>query len=805
MTKDDFQIISNRFSLDTLEYHFVVDRLTGSTQSPLGRELAEKILPLYNRDEIELRLDYTDDARRFFDHEQSLPSFQGMHDIRGPVARAGKGGFLGAPELWKINATVKSIRNVRHIIREAKWDYKQLTAEAQRLGLFPEIEDATDHAIHPDGDILDRASSELQRIRRDLSRERERAEHTLSSMVNTYAGKGYLREANYTFKNGRYVLPFRQDCQKNVKAIVQARSSAGATVFLEPYELVERNNKLSELRGEEETEIARILAVLSALVGTHADDLRASIDTVAFLDYVFACGRLSREWKGTRVRFSDSIKIRKARHPIIPHDEVVPVDIEFPGESRALIISGPNAGGKTVALKTIGLFALVSQSGLHIPAGDSSEFPVFGSIHADIGDQQSIEWNLSSFSAHIELVKRMFKSLATEGHLPAMVLLDEIGRSTDPQEGSALSLAIIERLLETDCYSAITTHLPAIKNMVLSDDARVAGASVEFDIERAMPKYTISTGSLGASYAIAIARRLGLGEDVLHRAEDLLMVKGDDLLSVDIPSLKQHIETLQEEVTRSNVAKDNAVRDLHALIALERLMMLSALDRAEKVAHEAEVKLDEARKVASNLPHKLDREKIENNLKEIRAYGDRLRRAANILSAPGSGLIASGQKDGGAAVGSPELEAGQPVWVISLRREAELVALEKDRAIVVIAGKKLKVKKDQLKPLDADEIRKKTVKRSVTPTFKSLSLFIDVHGLTVEEAIDRLDPYLDEAYYQGRERAHIIHGFGTGRLRQGVHDFLRENPRVKSFVIAEAEQGGAGVTVATLKKGEEHS
>lgn len=792
--------ISNRFSLETLEYSFVVDRLMGATQSSLGRELAEKIEPIVDRGEIELRLDYTDDARRFFDHERALPSFQGLNDVRDPVARSGKGGFLSASELWKINATVKSIRSARHVLREAQWEYKQITSEAQRLGLFPEIEDALDHAIHPDGDVLDRASSDLQRIRRELSRERERAEHTLSKMITNFAGKGYLREANYTYKNGRYVLPFRQDCQKNVKAIVQARSSAGATVFLEPYELVERNNRLSELKGEEETEVARILAELSGLVGAHAAELRTSIDTIAFLDFVFACGRLSREWRGSRARFSESIRIKKARHPMIPHDGVTPVDIEFPGKARALIISGPNAGGKTVALKTIGLFALISQSGLHIPAWDDSELPVFGSIHADIGDQQSIEWNLSSFSAHIELVKRMFKSLETEGHLPSLILLDEIGRSTDPQEGSALSLAVIEKLLETDCYSAITTHLPAIKNMVLSDDERVAGASVEFDLENAMPKYTISTGSLGASYAIAIARRLGLGEDVLLRAEDLLAVKGDDLLSVDIPSLKQHVENLQEEVTRSNVARDNAARDLQALVVLERLMMLSALDKAQKISREAEDILEASRKVASNLPHKLDREKISEELKDIREYGARLRKAADLLAAPGTAPSAV-SKSGDGRPGEPVgLVAGKPVWVISLRREAELVELDRGKAVVVISGKRLKVNADQLKPYEVDESARKQIRKTEMPGFKSLSLFIDVHGLTVEEALDRLDPYLDEAYYQGRERAHIIHGFGTGRLRIGIHNFLRENPSVKSFEIAEAEQGGAGVTVVTLNK-----
>lgn len=791
--------IARRFSLDTLEYDIVVDKLAGSTQSSLGRELAEKILPGTDRDEIEIQLDYTDDARRFFDHESVLPSFQGISDIQSQVARAGKGGILSASELWRINATIKSTRSVRHVIREAQWEYKQLTREAQRLRLFPEIEDALDHAIHPDGDILDRASSELRRIRHDLGRERERAERVLSNMISKFAGKGYLREANYTIKNGRYVLPFRQDCQKNVKAIVQARSSAGATVFLEPYELVERNNRLSELKGEDDSEVARILAELSALVGTHADELRGTIGTVAFLDYVFACGRLSREWKGTRVKNSSSIVIKKARHPMIPYDEVVPVDIHFPGKARTLIISGPNAGGKTVALKTIGLFSLINQSGLHVPCRDDSELPVFGSIHADIGDQQSIEWNLSSFSAHIELIKRMFTSLATDGHLPGLVLLDEIGRSTDPQEGSALSLSVIEKLLETDCFTAVTTHLPAIKNLVLSRDERVAGASVEFDLENAMPKYTIRIGSLGASYAIAIARKLGLGEDVLSRAGELLAVKGDDLLSVDIPSLKQQVENLEEDVTRANVAKDRAVRDLRSMIALERLIMLATIENAGKIIYEAESKLEGARKIAANLPHKLDHDAIKDDLKVIRSYGEKLRRTADLLSAPFNGGT-SGEA-GGPESDVEKLEEGKPVWIMSLRREAELVELSKNRATVVIGGKRLKVPLDQLRPLKEEEITRVSIKTPKTPVFKSLSLFIDVHGLTVDEAIERLDPYLDEAYYQSRERAHIIHGFGTGRLRVGIHKYLKGNSRVRSYELAEAEHGGAGVTIVTLKKG----
>ena len=798
MTAADIDIKA-RYSLVSLEYDVIVRKVAGSTQSEPGKALALKLLPSSDASEVNTRLDYTDDARRFFDRERALPSFQGIQDVHEPVAKAAKGGFLSAAEFWRINATLKSVRTVRRTIREAEFEYPQVNREAQRIGSFPEIEDAIDHAIHPDGDVLDRASAELSRIRRELMVERDRAERTLANMINDYSRKGYLREANYTLKNNRYVLPFRQDCQKNVKAIVQARSGAGATVFIEPYELVERNNRLSELRGEEEAEVQRILMELSGIVGGRADEIRSTLKIAAFLDFVFACGRLSYEWKASRAGVGKTIDLRKARHPMIPFNEVVPVDISFPDSARALIISGPNAGGKTVALKTMGLFSILNQAGLHIPVREGSSLPIFGSIHADIGDQQSIEWNLSSFSAHIELIKRMLTSLDKPDHLPGLVLLDEIGRSTDPQEGSALSLAIIEKLLELDSYIAVTTHLPAIKNLVLSSDERVAGASVEFDLANAEPLYTIRVGTLGASYAIAIARRLGLDTGVLDRAEELITEKGD-LLSVDMPSLEHRLEQLEDDVAQAVTARREAVDDLGKMVVMERMIMLAALQNAQAIANEAEKKLEEARKVAAQLPHHLDHEEINEDLKRMRGYGDRLRKAADILAAPIPGVGATGSDRSAEPVGKGELKEGGVVWVLPLRREGELVKLGDKRATVVISGKRLKVPVDDLRPLEDSETTEKRASGTKVPAHKSLPLFIDLHGLTVEQAIQKLDPYLDEAFYQGRERAHVIHGYGTGRLRKGIHVHLKKHPQVEKFELAEAEAGGGGVTVVTLKK-----
>jgi len=790
--------IRNRFSLASLEYQSVIDKLARQTQSSLGHEIAASLLPSSDPGEVANRLDYTDDARLFFDRESVIPSFQGLIDVHDQVGRAGKGGILSATELHRVNSTIKSIRTSRKTIREAQLEYPRITRDAQRIGLFPEIEEALDHAVHPDGEILDRASSELSHIRKELNIERERVERTLASMIANYSQQGYLRDANYTIKNGRYVLPFRQDCRKNVKAIVQARSTTGSTIFIEPYELVERNNRLSELKGDEEVEIQRILAELSALVGSRADDVRASLNTTAFLDFVFACGRLSREWNGVRLDFTEKINIKKARHPKIPKDEVVPVDIEYPENARALIISGPNAGGKTVALKTVGLFALINQSGLHVPVRYGSTLPIFGSIHADIGDQQSIEWNLSSFSAHVELIKRMFISLANKEHRPGLVLLDEIGRSTDPQEGSALSLAIIEKLLEIDTWIAVTTHLPAIKNLVLANDPRVAGASVEFDIVNAKPLYTIKTGTLGASYAIAIAKRLGLHQAVLDRANELL-VQDNDLLSVDMPGLEQRIDELEADLARTTEENENARREMRSIIALERLIIMSALEKAGKITGEAEKRLTEAKKISDQLPHKLEKEEISDSLKNIRAYADKIRRAADLLAAPvtASGRISHQAKDGSGEI--PEI--GKPVWVLSLRREAILDDIKGKRATVVIGNKRLTVPLDQIEPLREDESKKAGKVRSTLPSQKNLPLFVDLHGLTVEEAIEKLDPYIDEAHYQGRERAHIIHGFGTGRLRKGIHKWLKEHQLVEKYELASIEQGGGGVTIVHLKKG----
>ncbi len=791
--------IADRYSLDALEYDIIIERLAGRTQSSLGRELAEKLLPSSDGAEVATRLDYTDDARRFFDRESALVSFQGLNDIRDKIGRASKGGILGPPELWLVNSTLKSIRSARQIIRDAQFEYSQIIGEAQRLGVFPEIEDALNHAIHPDGDVLDRAPSELTRIRRELMLERERAERTIGSMIQTFSRSGFLREANFTVRNGRYVLPFRQDCQKNVKAVVQARSPTGATVFLEPYELVERNNRLSELKGEEEAEITRILAELSALVGSRADEIIAAVNTAGFLDFVFACGRLSRDFKGSRAEIGDTIVIKQARHPMIPPTEVVEVNIHFPEGARALIISGPNAGGKTVALKTIGLFALLNQAGLHIPAYEGSALPIFGSVHADIGDLQSIEWNLSSFSAHIVFLRRTLESLRTPHHLPALALLDEIGRSTDPQEGSALSLAVIERLIEADCFTAVTTHLPAIKNLALSEDERVVGASVEFDLEKAEPLYTIRVGTLGASYAINIARGLGLDKSILERADELLIEKGE-ILAIDMPSLEHRLEQLEDEIKRLEEAREKANRDLSALVLMERLIALAALQEADGILREAEKRLEEAKGLAERLPHKLDREEVTDELKAIRRHGEELRRAADILAAPvlepafGAAGVQTGDE-------KPRLEVGSPVWVMSLRREGELAELGSKRATVLIGGKRLKVSVNELRPVEPQETVKAKAPRPKTPPHRSLPLFIDLHGLRVDDALEKLDPYIDEAYYQGRERVHVIHGFGTGRLRKGLHEHLKKHQLVVKFELAEVEQGGGGVTIVSLKKG----
>ncbi len=793
---DPVSDIPNRYSLYVLEYAVIIDRLAGSTQSTLGHELAESLLPSADPAEINNRLDFTDDARRFFDRESVLVSFQGLNDILDSTGRAGKGGLLGPGELWKINSTLKSVRSARRTIKEAQFEYPHISREGQRLGVYPEVEDALDHAIHPDGEVMDRASQELKRIRAELNRERERAEKTLAGMIQNFSRSGYLRETNYTVRNGRYVLPFRQDCQKNVKSVVQARSPTGATVFLEPLELVERNNRLSELKGEEEAEVTRILSELSALVGARADEIRSSLNTAGFLDFVFGCGRLSREFKGTRAEIGESINIKSARHPMIPKDVVVPVDISFPGKTRALIVSGPNAGGKTVALKTTGLFALLNQSGLHIPAREGSVMPIFGSVHADIGDQQSIEWNLSSFSAHIVFLKRMLDSLDRKDHLPALALLDEIGRSTDPQEGSALSLAVIEKLLESETFTAVTTHLPAIKNLALGDDERVTGASVEFDLENAEPLYTIRVGTLGASYAIAIARRLGLNASILERADDLLREKGD-LLSIDLPSLEHRLEELKSEIKGTEDARRNAKEEMASLALMERLITISAVQRAEQVVREAEKRLEDARRIASKMPHKLDLDEVTDELRAIREYGIKLRTAADALAAP---ILDPGTElPEGESVTASGLITGSVVWVTSLRRQGELLELGEKRSTVAIGGKRLKVPTNQLKPLEPREVEALKIPRAKTPPQKSLPLFIDLHGLTVDEAVEMLDPYLDEAYYQGREQVHVIHGVGTGRLRKGLYRHLKKHQLVKGLELAKVEQGGPGVTIVTLK------
>jgi DNA mismatch repair protein MutS2 len=379
------------------------------------------------------------------------------------------------------------------------------------------------------------------------------------------------------------------------------------------------------------------------------------------------------------------------------------------------------------------------------------------------------------------------------------VLLDEIGRSTDPQEGSALSLAVIEKLLELHCFTAVTTHLPAIKNLVLSSDPRVAGASVEFDIENAKPLYTIRVGTLGASYAIAIARRLGLDADVLSRAEALIL-EGGDILKIDMPALEHRLEELERSVAHAKSAKERAQREFGSLVLMERLIVLAALKEAEKITSQAEKKLESALKMASALPHQIDKHEVNEDLGKIREYATRLRRAADALSSP---VLASPEPSQETTAESRKagVEVGSKVWVLSLRREGELVEMGPKRATVIIGGKRMQVSMDQVQPLEPQDAAKGKVLKTHTPPQKSLPLFIDLHGMTVEDAIHVLEPYLDEAYYQGREHAHVIHGFGTGALRKGLHEYLQKHPLVASFEFADVDQGGAGVTIVKLKRG----
>lgn len=786
--KENIQEKSRRI----LEFDKILTRLAGYTVSAAGKELALSLEPSVVPGEIMRAQKETTEAKELWQTSSRIP-LDGIHSVEEPVKGAQRGRVLSPEELLAIGSTLRTARLIKKfLVEEKKAQAPVLSALAAGLALFPAIEKAVDRALDPEGTVRDDASPRLCSLRVQAKKLQNRIRDQLEAYIRSGETQKYLQEALVTLRNGRYVLPVKQECKQMVPGIVHDQSASGVTLFIEPMAVADLNNRLRRVEAEEEEEIERILAELSGLVGEAAPEILANLKILARLDLAFAKGRYSLALQATEPLFNTRgyIRLLGARHPLL-EGEVVPIDLELGGEFHTLVITGPNTGGKTVSLKTVGLLVLMAQAGLHLPARSGSETAVFTKVYSDIGDEQSIEQSLSTFSSHMSNIVAILQEAAGES---CLVLLDELGAGTDPEEGSALAVAILQTLHERRVRTVATTHYSNLK-LYAYNTPGVQNASVEFDPYTLRPTYRLITGLPGQSNAFAIAARLGLDRSVIAAAEKLVdpgARRVEDLIS-RITGEKKGLEKEREKAALLRVDLEKKVEEY-----TEKLARLEKeRDRLLREAREeARTMIRETRKKMENILRRLREAAGEEQVSvanEARGQLAEMLRAMEPAAAP-AGKAAEGIIPG-KTVRLPHL--GQKGRVLDVKNEEARIELEGGLRVWAPLGGLVPVAPEEEQKPAGDGV--KTV-RPVISKKKMISSRIDLRGMTVEEALAAADKYLDEAVLAGLPSVLLIHGKGTGALRSAVSGLLREHPQVKGYRPGGLEEGGIGVTVVELNK-----
>jgi len=784
-------------TLRALEFAAIVEELAGLTAFPPSRDLAEATLPMADAVHIGFLHDQTDEATRLLE-EQSQATIGGARDVRQALERARRGGRLSPADLLEIADTLRATG--LFAARLADWRGTHLAAVRADLDDAPPLRARIERTVDEAGEILDSASTALAAIRKRLRTAQDRVRERLNTMLRSSALAGVIGEAIVTMRAGRYVIPIRAEAKGKLKGIVHDQSSSGATIFVEPLSVVELNNTWTQAVLEAGQEEERILEELSREVEGRADALLASLAALARADLWMARARLGLASDAVRAMpADDAAELLSARHPLLGPG-AVPIDLRI-GERfgyRAMIVTGPNTGGKTVSLKTLGLLALMNQAGLRLPAAEGARLPVFGRVMADIGDEQSIAQSLSTFSSHLRNVVR-FVAAAGPGTL---VLLDEIGAGTDPTEGSVLAMAIVERLLALGATVAATTHYAELKAFAQEHEL-VTNAAVAFDVATLRPTYRLEIGLPGKSQAFAIAQRLGLAPEILADARSRLAAEHVSLEET-LAAIAQVEEARAAELDQAQAERRAASED--------RQLARSGVARARREAAEA---LAEARRAADEMLARAERE-VENVRRELtrqrnlRGPRTEATRTAFEQMATRTARARAEVKAGDANTGvRPPGDVAQPrigLWgrsrtlgsagrIVEVSGRTGRVTLETDDARVVVPGDDVEVTDEPIVgPTKRDEelaaLRHRAASR-IAPR-------LDLRGERVEAAIEGLAAYLDEALLAGLDEAVIVHGAGTGALRRAIREFLAEHPRVRSTRPGRREEGGDGATVAAL-------
>ena len=781
-------------TLRVLEFNKVKDKLKTYAITESGKRLVEQLTPYKSIYEVKNKLEESNEALDIL-IRKGAPPFEGLFDTREALERAEKGGVLTAGQLLRVGGMLRCSRRFKEYIerKDDEVSYKHLEDLAFVLTPLKKLESDIENAIVSEEEISDKASGTLYGIRRSLKEKNSSVREKINSIVRS--NSKYLQDSLYTMRGDRYVIPVKAEYKGAVPGLVHDQSSTGATLFIEPMSLVNLNNEIKELMLKEKAEIERILSELSAKVYENFEEAKNNYKILTELDFIFAKGKYASKLNAVipAVRDDRSFDIIGGKHPLIDPKVVVPSDIYLGEEFTTLMITGPNTGGKTVTLKTVGLLHLMALSGLLIPARDGSAVAFFNEIFADIGDEQSIEQSLSTFSSHMTNIV----SILEEADKDSLVLFDELGSGTDPTEGAALAVAVIETLKNRGARLIATTHYSELKGYALRT-VGVENSSVEFDVETLKPTYRLLIGIPGKSNAFEISKRLGLGEDVI--------VKAKDYISKENLQFEDLIRDLQEKSIIANKDAREAKRIKEEAEDLKKKYE-EKLQKLDKVRDKA---YDEARREAKEIISKAkdEADEIVKAMRELEKMGI-AEGGRNRLEAERRKLKES-LEEKEAAMAKVRENNGEPLKKVTLGMEAFLPSLNQ-RVIVISmpdnkgevqveAGiMKINVKLKDLRKVEVTPAKKEKKKRELKLNLKSVESRIDLRGMDAEEACYRTDKYLDEAYMANLGEVTVVHGKGTGILRKAINDMLKRHPHVKSYRLGVYGEGGDGVTIVELK------
>ena len=784
-------------ALRTLEYTKVIDRLVNLVATQRGRELAEALQPSSEYQTVESNLALTEDAVRVLRHAASIP-FGGIRDLRQVLGRARVGGGLSGEELLAVGSTLRAVRLLKGFFAEYAEFIGGLEPWVQGLTVLRNSEFAIERSIDDNGTVKDDASEKLSQLRREIRVIQGRIKDKLDSILRSSQYKSYFQDALYTMRGDRYVIPIKQEYRHQFPGILHDQSASGATVFIEPMALVNMNNDLKGVISAEQVEVEKILLALSLQVAAAADPIEANCDILAQLDFVFSKARLAFEMHAVRpaVNVQGRVDLRQARHPLIVPASVVPVDIRIGTEFNTLLITGPNTGGKTVALKTLGLLSLMMQSGLFVPAAADSTLAVFENIFADIGDEQSIEQSLSTFSGHMTNLVRILSQVTPS----CLVLIDEIGAGTDPEEGTALAMAILEHLREQGIRTIATTHYGELKAFAYTQEG-VENASVEFDIETLQPTYRLLIGVAGSSNAFAISQRLGLPKELVEKAR--IMAGGEHQKFETVLSvMEEHKRASEKERQEAAALRQESVR-LRQIIEREKQSWeIKKKDAMIKARAEADELMRQTRLEAEAVIRDLKQHYSTSGASALQESVDSARRKIREKISELNPLEASETPVVFETDATAKVVKGSVVLVANLGQQGNVLSVEGDSVVVQLGALKMTVARNQCRVLKRSEQKSlepaRKARQLSTEKMQPVSREIDIRGMNNEEASYVLEKYLDDAVLAGLDSVSIIHGKGTGALRKGVQTFLAAHPRVKGISIAEVNQGGTGVSVVKL-------